>query len=332
MREISISQAMNEALREEMTRDSGVFAVGEDIGRYGGTFNVTQNLLSEFGPQRIVSTGVSENAIVGLAVGAALAGMRPVAEIMFCDFLLCGMDQTINYAAVTTYAAGGNSRMPLVLRTTTGYHGGPVHSKHLEAWIAHVPGFKVVFPTTPYDAKGLLKSAIRDDNPVMIFESRHLYETTGPVPEEEYFVDIGPAVIRSEGEDLTLVTYGLCVGLALDAAKDLAAEGSRVEVIDLRTLSPLDTETILASVAKTGRLLIVHDGWQNCGLGAEIATQVYAEAFSALKQPIQRLAHRDVPHPYSHALADVVRPTRDKIAQVMSAMVQGKAAEASSSA
>ena len=278
---------MNEALREEMTRESGVFVVGEDIGHYGGTFDVTKDLLVEFGPRRIISTGVSENAIVGLAVGAALAGMRPVAEIMFCDFLLCGMDQTINYAAVTTYAAGGNSRMPLVVRTTTGYHGGPVHSKHLEAWIAHVPGFKVVFPTTPYDAKGLLKSAIRDDNPVMIFESRHLYETTGRVPEEEYVVDIGPAVVRSEGADLTLVTYGLCVGLALDAAAELAAEGIEVEVIDLRTLSPLDTETILTSVVKTGRLLVVHDGWQNCGLGAEIATRVYAavRCWSSVSSP-----------------------------------------------
>jgi pyruvate dehydrogenase E1 component beta subunit len=249
--------------------------------------------------------------------------MRPVAEIMFCDFLLCGIDQTINYAAVTTYAAGGNTHVPLVIRTTTGYHGGPVHSKHLEAWIAHVPGFKLVFPVTPHDAKGLLKAAIREDNPVMIFESRHLYETTGPVPEEDYTVEIGRAAVRREGQHLTLVTYGLCVSLALDAAATLSERGIDTEVIDLRTLSPLDMDTILASVNKTCRLLIVHDGWQNCGLGAEIATRVYGETFGNLKQPIQRLAHADVPHPYSHVLADTVRPTRAKIIEATVAMMGG---------
>ncbi len=325
MREISISQAMNEALREEMMRDNGVFVIGEDIGHYGGTFNVTSGLLEEFGPRRIVSTGVSENAIMGVAVGAALAGMRPVAEFMFCDFMLCGMDQTINYAATGIYASGGKSRMPLVVRTTTGYHGGPVHSKHLEAWITHIPGYKVVFPTTPRDAKGLLKSAIRDDNPVMIFESRHLYELVGPVPSEEYFVEIGAAQVRREGADLTLVAYGLCVGLALHAAEELEAQNIDVEVVDLRTLAPLDMETVLSSVKKTGRLLIVHDGWQNCGLGAEIATQVYGETYGLLKQPIQRLAHADIPHPYSHALADEVRPTRDKITSNVKRMVRGNA-------
>ncbi len=313
MREMTISAAMNEALREEMTHDQGIFVIGEDIGHFGGTFDVTLNLQAEFGPRRIVSTPVSENAIVGVAVGAALAGMRPVAEIMFCDFMACGMDQIINYAAMSTYACGGRVRLPLVIRTTTGHHGGPQHSKSLEAWITHVPGIKVVFPATPYDAKGLLKAALRDDNPVMIFESRHLYFETGPVPAEDYVVRIGEADIKREGADLSIVTYGYMVGHALGAAADLEDEGIDVDVVDLRTLAPLDMDRILASVGKTGRLLVVHDAWRNCGLGAEIVARVYDEMYGELKGPIQRLAHLDVPHPYSPVLEDVVRPDREKI-------------------
>ncbi|MDP6352015.1 MAG: alpha-ketoacid dehydrogenase subunit beta [Alphaproteobacteria bacterium] len=313
MRTATISEAMNEALREEMTRDERVFVIGEDIGHFGGTFDVTKGLLAEFGRQRIVSTPVSENAIVGVGVGAALAGMRPIAEIMFCDFMTCAIDQTINFAALSTYAAGGKVRLPLVIRTTTGHHGGAQHSKSLEAWITHVPGVKVVFPTTSYDAKGLLKTAIRDDNPVMIFESRHLYLDAGPVPEDEYFVPIGAADIKREGTDLTIVTYGLMVAQALRAATDLAGEGIDTEIVDLRTLAPLDMECVLESVAKTGQLLIVHDAWRNCGLGAEIVAQVYEQMHGSLRQPIRRLAHVDVPHPYSPVLEDAVRPSQEKI-------------------
>ena len=313
MRDMTISGAMNEALREEMARDEGVFVIGEDIGHFGGTFDVTKGLLEEFGPRRIISTPVAENAIVGVAVGAALAGMRPVAEIMFCDFMACGMDQTINYAAMSTYAGGGRVRLPLVIRTTTGHHGGPQHSKSLEAWITHVPGIKVVFPSTPHDAKGLLKTAIRDDNPVMVFESRHLYFDTGPVPEEEYFLTIGEADIKRQGADLTIVTYGFMVGHALRAAAELEAKGTDIEVVDLRTLAPLDMATVIGSVRKTGCLLVVHDAWRNCGIGAEITARVYEEMYGELKHPIQRLAHLDVPHPYSPVLENVVRPDQEKI-------------------
>jgi len=313
VRELTISEALNEALREEMARDEKVFVVGEDIAQYGGTFNVTRGLLDEFGPGRVVGTPVSENAIVGMAVGAALAGMRPVAEIMFSDFMTCGMDQLINYAAMSTYAGGGRVRVPLVVRTTTGHHGGPQHSKTLETWVTHVPGFKVVFPSTPYDAKGLLKAAIRDDNPVMMFESRHMYGRKGPVPEAPYDVPIGRAEVRRDGDALTVVTYGFMAAHTLDAAAELSRDGIEVEVIDLRTLAPLDTGTVFRSVRKTGRLLVVHDAWRSCGLGAELAATVYEEMYGELRQPVQRLAHLDVPHPYSPVLEDVVRPNRNKI-------------------
>lgn len=328
MRELTIAQALNEALRQEMARDDRIFVIGEDIAHYGGTFKVTDGLLAEFGPRRIVGAPISENAIVGTAVGSALAGMRPVAEIMFSDFMTCGMDQTINYAAMSTYACGGQIRLPLVIRTTTGHHGGPQHSKTLEAWIAHVPGFKVVFPSTPYDAKGLLRSAIHDDNPVMMFESRHMYGRKGPVPEEPYDVPIGQADLKREGDALTIVTYGFMAAHALEAAEMLARDGIAVEIVDLRTLSPLDTRTVFRSVRKTGRLLIVHDAWRNCGLGAEIASTVYEEMFGELSQPIQRLAHLDVPHPYSPALEDVVRPNRDKIAAAVRNMLGANVAGA----
>lgn len=321
MREMTISEALNQALREEMLRDDKVFVIGEDIGHYGGTFDVTKGLLKEFGPERVISTPISENAIIGMAVGAALAGMRPVAEIMFCDFLTCGIDQTINFAAILTYAYGGLVKMPLVIRTTTGHHGGAQHSKSLEAWLTHIPGLKVVMPSTAYDAKGLLKSAIRDENPVVLFESRHLYGQKGLVPEEEYLIPIGQAEVKREGKDLTLLTYGFMMTHTLQAVASLENHGIDPEIVDLRTLSPLDMETIFRSARKTGRVLIIHEAFQNCGLGAEIATRIYSEMYGELKQPIERLAHLDVPHPYSPALEKVVRPNREKIVATVCKMM-----------
>ncbi len=312
-RELTISQALNEALREEMTRDPKVFVIGEDIGHYGGTFDVTKGLLEAFGPRRIINSPISENAIVGTAVGAALAGMRPIAEIMFCDWITCGMDQTVNFAAMLTYGYGGRVRVPLVIRTTTGHHGGPQHSKSLEVWFTHVPGLKVVFPSTPADAKGLLKTAIREDNPIVFFESRHMYGHRGPVPRGEHLVPIGEAAVRREGTDLTLLTFGFLTVDALDAAEALAADGISVEVVDLRTLSPLDVDTIVASARKTRRVLIVHEAWRNCGVGAEIAATLYEHLYGELRQPVERLAHLDVPHPYSPPLEEYVRPDREKI-------------------
>ena len=313
MRTITVSQALREALREEMIRDGSVFVVGEDIGHYGGTFEVTKGLLEEFGPDRIINTAVSENAIVGLGVGAALAGMRPVSEIMFCDWMTCAMDQIVNYAAMLPYAYGGQAHIPLVIRTTVGSHGGAQHSKSLEAWLAHVPGLKVVMPATPYDAKGLLKAAIREDNPVVIFEHRHLYSLSGPVPDEEYVVPIGQAEIKRTGSDVTVIATSEMVWEALAAADVLARENVQVEVVDPRTLSPLDGDTLVASAQKTGRVLIVHEAWRFCGVGAEIAAVIYEQAFRKLKSPIRRLAHLDVPHPYSPALEKVVKPSKEKI-------------------
>jgi pyruvate dehydrogenase E1 component beta subunit len=326
MREITVAQALNEALREEMRRDKTVFQIGEDIGVYGGWGGVTKDLLSEFGPRRVINTPVSENAIVGAAVGAALAGLRPVAEIMFSDWLTCGMDQTVNFAAMLTYSYGGQVRLPLVIRTTTGHHGGSQHSKSMEAWLTHVPGLKVVMPTTAYDAKGLMKAAIRDDNPVVVFESRHTYKMTGLIPDEDYVVPIGKADVKRAGRDLTVVATGWMVSHALEAANELAADGIDLEVIDPRTLAPFDVATVVSSARKTGRVLIVHEAWRNCGIGAEIAATLYEELYGELRQPIERLAHLDVPHPYSPPLEDAVRPDKGKVKAAARRMVTGNVA------
>jgi acetoin:2,6-dichlorophenolindophenol oxidoreductase subunit beta len=323
MTQLTTAEAINRAFFEEMRRDERVFAIGEDIviDGWGGC---TKGLFDEFGPRRVINTAISENAIVGAAVGAALLGRRPVAEIMFSDWLSCGMDQIVNFAATLTYSYGDQVRLPLVIRTTSGHHGGSQHSKSLEAWVAHVPGLKVVMPSGARDAKGLLKAAIRDDNPVVYFENRHLYTIKEDVPEDEYIVAIGKAEVKREGCDLTIIATGFMVQHALDAAKTLAQDGIDVEVVDPRTLVPLDLPTLARSARKTGRVLIVHDAWRNCGIGAEIAASLYEELFAELHQPIERLAHLDVPHPYSPALEDAVRPNRDKIAQTVRAMLAAR--------
>lgn len=325
MRELTISQALNEALREEMTRDQRVFVLGEDVAQYGGTFDVTKNLLEQFGPDRIVGTPISEGAIVGACVGSALGGMRPVGEIMFVDFLLCAMDQMVNYAATLPYAFGGNSRLPLTIRTTYGTHGGAQHSKSLEALLAHVPGIKLTMPVTPYDAKGLLKSAIRDENPVVQFENRHLYHSqVGGVPEGEYLVPIGKADIKRPGKDVTVVAIGRPVHYSLEAAKSLAQEGIDAEIIDPRTLVPIDMETILASVHKTRRVVVVHDSWRSFGFGAEIAARIYESAFRELDAPIARVTQEDFPTPYSITLGKEIKPDAEKIAEAVRRLVEGE--------
>jgi len=323
MKSLTTAEAINLAFFEEMRRDERVFAIGEDIviDGWGGC---TKGLFDEFGPRRVINTAVSENAIVGAAVGAALVGMRPVAEIMFSDWLSCGMDQVVNFAATLTYSYGDQVRLPLVIRTTSGHHGGSQHSKSLEAWVTHVPGLKVVMPSCASDAKGLLKAAIREDNPVFYFENRHLYTIREDVPEDDYVVPIGVADVKRAGCDLTIIATGFMVQHALDAAKTLASDGIDVEVVDPRTLVPLDLPTLVRSARKTGRVLIVHDAWRNCGIGAEIAASLYEEIFSDLRQPIERLAHLDVPHPYSPALEDFVRPNRDKIVQSVRTMLASR--------
>ena len=312
-------QALQEALREAMQRDPTVFVMGEDIGVYGGAFGVTRGLQAEFGTQRVRCTPISEATIVGAATGAALTGLRPVVEIMFMDFLTLAMDQLANHAAKFRYMYGPQARVPLVLRTPAGGGRcyGATHSQSLEAWFLHVPGIKVVAPATPADAKGLLSAAIRDDNPVLFVEHKLLYATTGEVPEDDGFVPIGSAAVRRAGRDVTLVSYSYYVGVALEAATRLAADGIDAEVIDLRTLVPMDTPAILESVRKTGRLVCIEEGTQSGGVGAEIAARVAEHAYEYLDAPIRRVAAADVPIPFSPALEPLALPSTDDIVRTV---------------
>lgn len=305
MRVITYRDAIREALAEEMRRDERVFLIGEDIADpFGGSFKVTLGLTDEFGPGRVRNAPISESAIAGAALGAALTGLRPVAEIMYVDFTTIAMDQLVNQAAKIRYMFGGQTSVPLVVRTTTGpgRSGAAQHSQSLEAWFLHVPGLFVVMPSTPYDAKGLLKSAIRDDNAVIFIEHKLLYNQKGPVPEEPHTVPVGQADVKREGKDVTVVATSMAVWRALEAAEELSARGISVEVIDPRTLFPLDIETILESVRKTGRLVIAHEAVERGGFGAEIAAQVGTLAFDYLNAPIQRVAAPPVPIPFAPVL------------------------------
>jgi pyruvate/2-oxoglutarate/acetoin dehydrogenase E1 component len=287
MRETRYIKAINEALGEEMARDESVFVVGEDVGGAGGAFSATRDLLGRFGARRVRDTPISEAAIVGIATGAALRGLRPVAEIMFADFLTLAMDQIVNQLAKARYMFGGMYRMPVVIRAPcgAGLHAGPQHSQSLEAWFAHVPGLRVVMPATPYDVKGLLKSAIRDDNPVLFLENKALYAMKGDIPDEEYLVPIGKADVKRAGKDVTVVATSRMVGQSLEAAKTLAAEGIDVEVLDLRTITPLDREAIFQSVEKTGRLVVAHEAVKAFGIGAEIVAMVCEERTGGALRP-----------------------------------------------
>ena len=305
MREITYAEAIREALRQEMTRDRSVFLIGEDVGRYGGAFGVSYGLIDEFGEERVRDTPISEAGIMGAATGAALMGMRPVAEIMFMDFTTISMDQLVNQAAKLRFMFGGEAEVPLVLRTPAGSGTGAAahHSQSLEAWFVHVPGLKVVMPSTPYDVKGLLISAIRDNNPVVFVEHKLLYKTKGQVPEEEYTIPLGVAEVKRPGKDLTIVATSIMVPRALEAAEALAEEGIEAEVVDPRTLRPLDSETIVRSIIKTGRAIIVHEACKTGGVGAEIAATIAESgAFDYLDAPIKRLAGLDIPVPYNRNL------------------------------
>ncbi len=316
MREITYAQAIKEAMSEEMRRDPDVYFMGEDIGVYCGAFGVSGGMLEEFGPERVIDTPISEMGFVGTAVGSAATGMRPIVELMFSDFMSVCFDQIINQAPKMRYMFGGKVKVPMVLRTPSGGGTGAAaqHSQSLEAMLAHVPGLKVVIPSTPYDAKGLLKSAIRDDNPVMFLEQKLLYRKKGEVPEEEYTIPLGVADIKREGKDVSIVTYGRMVHMCLDVAEKLAGEGVEAEVIDLRSISPLDTQTIINSVLKTKRLVIVHEAVQFCGLGGEIAgTVADSEAFYYLDAPIKRVGAAYAPVPFNPNLEREVFPTPEKI-------------------
>jgi len=301
MKEVRYIRAINEALREEMARDETVFVIGEDVAYPGGSFSATRGLLEEFGERRVKDTPISESAIVGLALGAATQGLRPVVEIMFMDFLTVCMDQIVNQVAKTRYMFGGQYRLPITVRTPCGggLNAGPQHSQCLEAWFAHVPGLKVVMPATPYDVKGLLKTAIRDDNPVLFVENKALYGLKGEIPEEEYLVPIGQARVQRSGKDVTVVATSRMVHQSLEAAGILAKEGIEVEVIDLMTISPLDKETIFKSVEKTSKLVIAHEAVKAFGIGAEISALVCEEMIDCLDAPILRVGAPFTPVPFN---------------------------------
>ncbi|MGE1211210.1 MULTISPECIES: alpha-ketoacid dehydrogenase subunit beta [Bacillus] len=311
MREISYLEAVREAMSQEMRENQDVFILGEDIGVYGGAFGVTRGMIEEFGPERVRNTPISEAAIAGGAVGAALTGMRPILELQFSDFITIAMDQLVNQAAKTRYMFGGKGKVPLVVRTPAGSGTGAAaqHSQSLEAWMAHIPGLKVVQPSTAYDAKGLLKAAMDDDNPVIFYEHKLLYKTIGEVPEEPYSIPLGKADVKRSGKDVTIVATAIMVHKALEAAKELEAEGIDVEIIDPRTLVPLDEETIIESVKKTGKCIVVHEAVKRGGYGGEIASMIAeSEAFDYLDAPIKRLGGLAVPIPYNPTLEKAVIP------------------------
>jgi pyruvate/2-oxoglutarate/acetoin dehydrogenase E1 component len=319
MRVIPYWQALNEAMREEMERDPRVFLMGEDIGLYGGAYGATRGLIDLFGEERVRDTPISEAAIGGAAVGAAMSGMRPMAEIMYVDFTPLAMDQLANQGAKNRYMFGGKTIVPMVIRTEGGAGRGIAahHSQSLEALWVHFPGIYVVMPATPYDAKGLLKASIRDDNPVMFIEHKMLYGTKGPVPEEDYIIPLGLADVKREGSDITVITYSRMVLRSLEAAEALAKEGIDVEVIDLRTLKPLDTETIVGSVKKTGRVVVVYEGYTTGGFGAEIVACINELAFDWLDMPVVRVGAADVPVPMSEPLEDAAIPDTQRIIEAI---------------
>jgi pyruvate dehydrogenase E1 component beta subunit len=321
MQQLTMGQAINQALREEMARDSDVFLAGEGIGTgiHASPVLPTAGLLRDFGPSRVKDTPVSEAAIAGLAVGASVMGLKPVVEIMFNPFFTIASDMIVNHAAKLRYLSGGKSSFPLVVRMKSGggFAAGCQHSHNLEAWVAHCPGLKVVMPGSPADAKGLLKSAIRDPNPIIFIEDMILYFVPGPVPEEEYLIAIGPADIKRKGSDVTIVTWSKMVGVAMKAAGILSEKGIEAEIVDLRTLAPLDKETLLASVRKTGRLVVVHEATRTGGFAGEISAIVAEEAFGCLKAPFKRVTGPDIPVPFSPPLEKFYIPGEDGVVKTV---------------
>jgi 2-oxoisovalerate dehydrogenase E1 component beta subunit len=309
-------EAIREGLWEEMERDANVFCIGEDIGEYGGAFKVTAGFLERFGAKRVVDTPISEAAIVGASIGASLMGLRPVAEMQFADFISCGFDQIVNFAAKCRYR--WNAPVPIVVRSPSGggIHGGPFHSQNPEMWFVRTPGLKVVCPATAYDAKGLIKSAVRDNDPVLFFEHKGLYrKIKEDLPKEEYTVPIGKARVAREGRDLSIITYGAMVWTALEAADKLAEDGVSVEVVDLRTLVPLDREAVCASVRKTSKVLLLHEDTKTGGMAGELAATITETAFEYLDGPIVRVTAPDTPVPYSPPLEEAFLPNVDKVVE-----------------
>lgn len=315
MRKITYREAVIEALREEMQRDERVYLLGEDIGEFGGSYKTTQGLLQEFGKERVRNTPISEAAIIGCSLGSALLGMRPVAEIMYIDFAGIAMDQIVNQTAKVKYMFGGKAKVPVTIRTQggTGRSSAAQHAQSLEAWFIHAPGLKVVMPSTAYDCKGLLKASIRDDNPVMFIEHKLLYTTTSEVPDEDYVLPLGKAEVKREGKDVTIVATSRMVQLSLAAADRLAADGIECEVEDPRTLAPLDEETILTSVGKTNKLVVVVEAAPRCSFASEIAAVVAEKGFDLLDAPIQRVTNMHTPMPFAPKLEKHVTPNEDKI-------------------
>ncbi|MCL5102599.1 MAG: alpha-ketoacid dehydrogenase subunit beta [Armatimonadetes bacterium] len=325
LREITQSDALREALAEEMRRDPAVFVMGEDVGRMGGIFNVTKGLADEFGAERVRDTPISENGFVAAALGASVIGGRPVVELMFGDFTACAMDALANQIAKARYMSGGKVKAPLVVRTTIGARGSTAaqHSQSPHAWFVHTPGLYVVAPSTPADCKGLLKSAIRTDNPVIFWEHKKLYFTKGAVPDIDYTIPLGVADIKREGRDVTVVAISIMVNYALSAAEKLAKDGIEVEVVDPRTLVPMDWETIYRSVRKTGRLVIMDEGCLTGGVAAEIAAKVGTECFDYLDAPIERVCATDTPVPFSPPLEEFVIPNEADLEKAVRSVLTG---------
>lgn len=316
MREITYAEAIKEAMSEEMRRDESVVFIGEDIGLYCGAFGVSRGMLEEFGSNRVIDTPISETAYVGCAVGAAITGMRPIVELMFSDFMSVCYDQILNQAAKMHYMFGGKVSVPMVLRTAAGGGTGAAaqHSQSLENMYAHVPGLKVVLPSSPYDAKGLLKTAIRDNNPVIFLESKLLYRKKGEVPEEEYLIPFGQADVKREGSDLSIITYGRTVQMALEIADKLAAEGKSIEVVDLRSIAPMDKEAIVRSVKKTRRAVVVHEAVEYGGFGGEIVSTIAdSDAFYQLDAPVKRVGALYCPVPFNPKLEKYMLPSAERI-------------------
>jgi acetoin:2,6-dichlorophenolindophenol oxidoreductase subunit beta len=325
VRELTYGEAVREAIAEEMRRDPSVFVIGEDVVEAGHPFKVLLGLVQEFGTQRIIDTPISEPGYAGIGVGAAMTGMRPIVDIMFGDFITLTMDQMVNQAAKAHYMSGGKIKVPIVFRTTLGAtrRSAAQHSQSLQAWVSHVPGLKVALPATPHDAKGLMKTAIRDDSPVVIFEDKMMYRMKGPVPEGDYTIPLGVADVKRAGTDITIVATSSMVQVALGAAKLLDEQGISAEVIDPRTTAPLDKETLIASAKKTSRALVVDEGYERYGVTAEIASVIADGAFYHLDAPVKRMGAMDVPVPFSPALEDLTVPTEKTVFDAALALCKG---------
>jgi len=323
MAQITYREALNQALREELDRDERVFIMGEEVGYFGGAFKVTDGLLAVYGEKRIRDTPISELAITGAGVGAAMGGLKPIVELMTINFALLAIDQIINSAAKIHYMFGGNAKVPMVIRAPqgAGHQLGAQHSQSLEAYFMHCPGLRVVIPATPADAKGLLKTCVRQDDPVVFLEHESLYGVKGEVPDGEHLVPLGRANVVREGKDVTLISYSKCVYDAIAAAEALENEGIDAEVIDLRTLNPLDLATVITSVKKTGKAIVIYEGWRTGGAGAEIATQIYEAAFDHLDAPVERIATLDTPMPYNARLEKAALPSAADIVKVAERML-----------